>query len=649
MIDSNNLIKDIYYKQQQQNHHHHQQHHHNQQQEQDSDDLVYYKSANMMTIDESLDADTESEYINKELEIQKYIENKKIFKKRYSSSTSSPVSITYLQTIDSNTIDSMDNYNQYHSYQQQQQQQHHHSIQIDQYQYLQQEQYLTNNIYPSSSYESSNDIDFENQTPYKLSSLDSSINTPIPLSSSLSSSKPSLQYYNSSTSTPLSSISTPSPSSKRSSLSKSSTILYSKSPQTKMPFLSHSKSISSIQTIPIPSQIIATPRMKIKKAPSFSGFPQQDEMILLDYYFIMTYTKAKDNHNVVALELPNLHIKSVNNENFDLFDKLSYLDLNNNHVKFNTLSNFPNLCELYLSNNLIKNLEFKDGFNHLKKLDLSNNSIESNHIYQLMKIKSLVCLNLSFNQIKILPQDMSSFTNLETLYLENNFLTIKTTMDSLSTIPNLRLLNLNGNQWDRILPISGCFQSLCELSLCNNFISNLISIGNLYHTSYPLLTRVQLSGNPLKSTNFNFQVTKTIQLITDPPVSSKSSPVRNKTPSSFPKENRKKLTVKSPSQPSMTPQANNSINYNYFNNNNSGCRSVLQSPVTFMENDHFQSTHPLSKSTPPTINNTINSFQDLNLTDSNFTPYKPPMNFKTAQRFNHNIGSSEDYMDYSTN
>ncbi|KAN0025583.1 hypothetical protein ACTFIU_002022 [Dictyostelium citrinum] len=277
-------------------------------------------------------------------------------------------------------------------------------------------------------------------------------------------------------------------------------------------------------------------RSKIKKAPSFCGYPSRS--ILLDYFFIMDYTQTNDTSNVVALELSNSNINSVNNERFELFNKLIYIDLNNNFVQFKAFSSIPNLQELYLSNNRICDLEFNNlnsnlktscvGFQFLKKLDLSNNQINSSNMIHLMKLQNLVCLNLSSNEIITLPDNMSSFSSLETLYLENCHLSLKnSTLSSLSTIPNLRLLNLNGNQWDRILPIDGIFKSLNEISLCNNFISNLFNIANLYHTSYPLLTRVQLFGNPvadqrifqtnLDSLISSIQVNKTIQFITTQP------------------------------------------------------------------------------------------------------------------------------------
>ncbi|EFA82347.1 hypothetical protein PPL_04772 [Heterostelium album PN500] len=189
-------------------------------------------------------------------------------------------------------------------------------------------------------------------------------------------------------------------------------------------------------------------RQKIRKAPSFSGYPNHNSSEttkVFDYKFIMEQSNAKEPCNVVALELPNSKIQKVNSNRFELFDKLNYLDLNNNIVQFNSLSIFPNLNELYLSNNFIQNLDH-NGFFNLTKLDLSHNLIDSNHVSGLMKIPKLVCLNLSFNNIKTLPESLAEFVSLETLNLEYNHLGQKNTMESLSTIPNQIIMLLKQHQ-----------------------------------------------------------------------------------------------------------------------------------------------------------------------------------------------------------
>ncbi|GAM19104.1 hypothetical protein SAMD00019534_022790 [Acytostelium subglobosum LB1] len=374
----------------------------------------------------------------------------------------------------------------------------------------------------------------------------------------------------------------------------------------------------------------------IKRAPSFPGPYSSSRDVQqqhatphrqLDFKLIIDRSKAVDPGSVLALQLPNQHIHSVNNDGFELFKKLNYLDLKyNNIVHFNPFSIFPNLVELYLSHNNIQHLQHHDGFTNLTKLDLSHNNIDSNHIEHLMNIPKLVCLDLSFNNIETLPQAMSSFSCLKTLSLDNNQLSQKNTMESLSTIPSLRLLNLSNNNWDRIFPINGCFQSLMELSLYNNDISNLQNISNLYHTSYPLLTRVQLWGNPLKSTAVDFQVTKSIQLITDPPVTSGGhhnahSPLhsvdqtfKQKLPFTYPLKDRKKSSTSSSSSGVMTMGG-------------SGSGVVGKPPAMPVETPrsfYHQSPNKLNQSEPIFYRNHDLDVAGHGIEPFHSTPYKPP-------------------------
>ncbi|EGC33714.1 hypothetical protein DICPUDRAFT_80529 [Dictyostelium purpureum] len=405
------------------------------------------------------------------------------------------------------------------------------------------------------------------------------------------------------------------------------------------------------------TNINSTPiRSKIKKAPSFCGYPQKS--ILMDYSFITTY--GQDISSIIALELSSSNIKSVNNEKFELFDKLIYIDLNNNFVQFSPFSIIPNLCELYLSNNQIENLQFNSGFKCLTKLDLSNNLINSKSIHHLLKLEKLLCLNLSFNEIITLPEDMSSLQALETLYLESCHLSLKTsTLQSLSTIPNLRLLNLNNNQWDRILPIGGVFKSLIELSLCNNFISNLYSIGNLYHTSYPLLTRVQLYGNPLKSTLLSLQVNKSIQLITtQPSISPTSSTSSLSSNSSTPSKHDNQLfSTKKRSIPNKS-QSTSSIDKNklrdsdpiFFNSNyikqQQQTNSPLSSPSSYHQHHHYSHQYYQQKQQilhQAPLNNEPNEFEvdEETYNTNNFNDDDETQDISDDNEFYYNHNSKE--------
>lgn len=98
----------------------------------------------------------------------------------------------------------------------------------------------------------------------------------------------------------------------------------------------------------------------------------------------------------------------------------------------------------------------KDQFEELHTLHLSYNKIPAAHLTQLGLLPNLQVLNIASNNFFTLPSDLSFIQNLQEFNLSsNNFcsdstlISPSTIFKSLSTLPQLRKLNLSRNKFTK--------------------------------------------------------------------------------------------------------------------------------------------------------------------------------------------------------
>jgi Leucine-rich repeat (LRR) protein len=154
--------------------------------------------------------------------------------------------------------------------------------------------------------------------------------------------------------------------------------------------------------------------------------------------------------DVIYAVLSGKRLMNVVEEDLVFFSNLLYLDLSENSVSLEHFKNLPNLMELRLSCNFIRDIMLIDidpCFNNLLSLDLSYNNITRGSIESLVKLPRLKELDLSGNKLTVddIPTCMEEFQSLEKLVLESNKLDAATLFDKLSTAPNLRDLHLAYN------------------------------------------------------------------------------------------------------------------------------------------------------------------------------------------------------------
>ncbi|TDH65530.1 hypothetical protein CCR75_007453 [Bremia lactucae] len=149
---------------------------------------------------------------------------------------------------------------------------------------------------------------------------------------------------------------------------------------------------------------------------------------------------------LVILNASENHVTRVPFEVIRNARTLKALVLNNNSIStLDWIPKLPNLNSLILSHNNITKIPQRvvDGLPSLKKISISHNLIEE--IPNLSQLSEITELRLSHNRIKAIPAHLAQLKNLRVLELSHNDIDDWSGLDALSTLENLRQLNLAGN------------------------------------------------------------------------------------------------------------------------------------------------------------------------------------------------------------
>ncbi len=153
------------------------------------------------------------------------------------------------------------------------------------------------------------------------------------------------------------------------------------------------------------------------------------------------------------------------------------------------IRSLPKLVNLYLYDNLLKNISSLDDLPNLQTLLLSGNQIEEASV--VGNFKKLRRLSLSDNRLNNLD-GLGSLQEIEHLYLVENRICDLRPIVGLDTLKELRLQR---NQFVDLSPLAH-FEKLQALFLSNNFIYSIKPLLNLQN-----LKRLSLSGNCLDLEN----------------------------------------------------------------------------------------------------------------------------------------------------
>lgn len=220
--------------------------------------------------------------------------------------------------------------------------------------------------------------------------------------------------------------------------------------------------------------IIGTHGVKITKMGSdlSSTCPNLNTLILRSHII-----HKMEGLNFEQLELLELYDNSIEKlEGLEsLGSTLRVLDMSYNVIRdMEPVKLCPNLQELYLAQNKLKSMS---GLRHLTKLRK---------------------IDLGANRIRIMDgEELSGLTNLEELWLGKNKIE---KIEGLEKLTKLRRLDVQANRLTSIDNLTTQIPTLEELYLSHNAITDEGAAVSFAHTTFPLLTVLDLSRNRLAST-----------------------------------------------------------------------------------------------------------------------------------------------------
>ncbi|KAL7629573.1 hypothetical protein AAE478_001094 [Parahypoxylon ruwenzoriense] len=171
--------------------------------------------------------------------------------------------------------------------------------------------------------------------------------------------------------------------------------------------------------------------------------------------------------------------------------RLTYLDVSNNRLEeleHAELGRLTGLLKLSLANNRLNHLPQEFGaFKALRSLNLSSNFLDKFPVF-LCNLESLVDIDVSFNSISCLPDEVGRLRNLEKFVMTNNRLT-GSLPSTLSELVNLRELDIKYNALTAINVVSD-LPKLEILSADHNAISQFVG-------SFERVRSLKLNSNPI--------------------------------------------------------------------------------------------------------------------------------------------------------
>lgn len=218
----------------------------------------------------------------------------------------------------------------------------------------------------------------------------------------------------------------------------------------------------------------------------------------IDGFYLLEVGGLSFPEDLQQVNLADRKLQTVIDEDLAYFSELLYVDVSENFLPLHPFGALPVLRELRMACNHIKHVGELYGFENLLYLDLSYNSLTPEAVLELSAMPRLKEVDLSGNQLRALPADLSGFAVLEKLVLEYNKFDDNAVFVSIATIPNLRALDVSHNFLSH-LPKAAVeyhgYKFLEVLDLSFNYFSTEDDVNLLLQM--PRLLRVLLYGNPL--------------------------------------------------------------------------------------------------------------------------------------------------------
>jgi Leucine-rich repeat (LRR) protein len=183
--------------------------------------------------------------------------------------------------------------------------------------------------------------------------------------------------------------------------------------------------------------------------------PDDNSKTELDGFYLLEASGLAFPEDLSQCIISNKNLRTVVEDDLVFFTELLYVDVSENFLPFLPLGSFPKLIELRMACNDLSNIENVYGFDNLLYLDLAYNKLTRSSVQNLDVIPNLKELDLSGNNLRELPSMMSSFLVLEKLVLEYNKIEDNDIFNVLGSMPNLRYVDL-ANNFLSIIPPESC-------------------------------------------------------------------------------------------------------------------------------------------------------------------------------------------------
>ncbi|KAF6830796.1 adenylate cyclase (protein phosphatase 2C) [Colletotrichum plurivorum] len=171
--------------------------------------------------------------------------------------------------------------------------------------------------------------------------------------------------------------------------------------------------------------------------------------------------------------------------------KLTYLDVSNNRLEqleHAELHGLHGILKLNLANNRLKSIpQYFGAYGALRNLNISSNFLDKFPLF-LCDIATLVDLDLSFNSISSLPDEIGKLRSLEKFVITNNRLS-NSLPDSFAQLISLRELDIKYNTMTNISIVSE-LPKLEILSADHNHISQFVG-------TFERIRSLKLNSNPI--------------------------------------------------------------------------------------------------------------------------------------------------------
>ena len=196
--------------------------------------------------------------------------------------------------------------------------------------------------------------------------------------------------------------------------------------------------------------------------------------------------------------IPGKGYNKVVVEDLNFFVNLSFLDVSDNLLDFRDFEEMESLLELRMSCNYIEHIFTVQGYSQLQYLDMSYNRLTGESVLALSALPVLRELDLTGNELGMLPPGMASFKVLERIVLEHNRLDDNNVFFELCQMPNLRDACLAYNLLSYV-PSQACsegyFKVLELMDITYNYVASQSAIEPFLEC--PRLLKLLVYGNPL--------------------------------------------------------------------------------------------------------------------------------------------------------